>query len=855
MNNPAHSPQATNTNQQQQQQQQQQLQQPQDSPQAQEPRPLPSNSAAQEGSYPSPSASNFSSFFTGSQVNSARVDRRAWDTPPLALGSVSDENLNFALDLLPQSLRGGISAMSSRRPSYTAEFSSRSRLLDLPNPVSAAHSYTDYQQQLQQLEQQQQQQLPPHPQSQHPALFQQPLNLSNSAELTGLPSTMSNSSKPLFESERWMRSGEPSRSIWFSNATTSATPATSSNSQNDITKSSPIAASSFSPNSNPMKAPSSPLSGSILLSPLLGGPVNNGNTTTSPPLIAPVLSPKGSLNSLNDFALETAIGSQRNFRSVSFSHNPERRIIGSNSPPKHQVLTSFYEDYSVDEATDVLGSTHLEDSNRRALRPQRSQQLLMNPTASHSLWFNENSPSASASAAAAVAAAVNRRHSFATTVDSFRSQQLQHSPSPPSQRARASSNVIGSPVISNVKLGNASQRSPPVSMTATIPAEDQPRSGGPDHVYSEVYNYFNNDVFGRNSVLAIDPTESISPASAAALISVPSSKIYLVQFKACRVDVFYIPETSNLTVRIDDLVIVDADRGRDLGKVIQVNVTPREAGILKWRQHQEQQAALQQAPGEASGTAGNGAGPGNGSSASGNGASVNAPSVMSPKQILRYAQPNEYQQILSKQTDEAKAVKTCSAKVLEKNLSMSVLDAEYQWDRRKLTFFYSATHRIDFRDLVRDLFRIYKTRIWMCAIHTHQPQPALSQQTKVRQQGIQTQARQQQSMPPTQQHQKQGEFMNAYPQQSQGQVSGLTQQNFSTVSTNSPWKYSVGPDGGAARGMPPMPPNVQNQPQPPPLPLPQYWSPMMYDPYHNPPPGSSGMTNSIVPENNGGFYY
>jgi hypothetical protein len=36
---------------------------------------------------------------------------------------------------------------------------------------------------------------------------------------------------------------------------------------------------------------------------------------------------------------------------------------------------------------------------------------------------------------------------------------------------------------------------------------------------------------------------------------------------------------------------------------------------------------------------------------------------------------------------------------------MSVIDAEYQWDGRKLTFFYSASHRIDFRDLVRELFR------------------------------------------------------------------------------------------------------------------------------------------------------
>jgi hypothetical protein len=44
---------------------------------------------------------------------------------------------------------------------------------------------------------------------------------------------------------------------------------------------------------------------------------------------------------------------------------------------------------------------------------------------------------------------------------------------------------------------------------------------------------------------------------------------------------------------------------------------------------------------------------------------------------------------------------------------MHVVDAEYQFDRHKLTFFFEADTRIDFRELVRDLFSIYKTRIWM----------------------------------------------------------------------------------------------------------------------------------------------
>lgn len=45
---------------------------------------------------------------------------------------------------------------------------------------------------------------------------------------------------------------------------------------------------------------------------------------------------------------------------------------------------------------------------------------------------------------------------------------------------------------------------------------------------------------------------------------------------------------------------------------------------------------------------------------------------------------------------------------------MEILDAEWQWDRRKLTFYYTSDQRVDFRELVRELFRIWKTRVWLC---------------------------------------------------------------------------------------------------------------------------------------------
>lgn len=58
-----------------------------------------------------------------------------------------------------------------------------------------------------------------------------------------------------------------------------------------------------------------------------------------------------------------------------------------------------------------------------------------------------------------------------------------------------------------------------------------------------------------------------------------------------------------------------------------------------------------------------------------------------------------------KEQDERQALEICKAKVLQRRLPMEVLDAEYQWDRRKLTFYFLANKRIDFRDLVKELFR------------------------------------------------------------------------------------------------------------------------------------------------------
>ncbi|KAJ2304996.1 hypothetical protein IWW52_004972 [Coemansia sp. RSA 2704] len=85
------------------------------------------------------------------------------------------------------------------------------------------------------------------------------------------------------------------------------------------------------------------------------------------------------------------------------------------------------------------------------------------------------------------------------------------------------------------------------------------------------------------------------------------------------------------------------------------------------------------------------------------------------KRIFRAADQREVADLLgNKVLDEQNALSMCQTKVQQRKLSMCVVDAEFQFDRRKLTFYFTADRRVDFRELVRDLFKHFKTRIWMC---------------------------------------------------------------------------------------------------------------------------------------------
>ncbi|GMM48904.1 hypothetical protein DAPK24_055020 [Pichia kluyveri] len=164
-------------------------------------------------------------------------------------------------------------------------------------------------------------------------------------------------------------------------------------------------------------------------------------------------------------------------------------------------------------------------------------------------------------------------------------------------------------------------------------------------------------------------------------------------FKNSRIDVFYINQSDKLqffpNLKIGDLVIVEADRGRDLGKVVKLNVSILETRLLRYAQYLGRKAALSKDDDH------------------------KKPILNFPKPILRLAQNEELLTVDSKIEDEMRAVEVCQHKVREFGLNMAIVDAEYQWDMKKLTFYYNSEVRIDFRDLVKELFRIYKIRIWM----------------------------------------------------------------------------------------------------------------------------------------------
>jgi len=121
-------------------------------------------------------------------------------------------------------------------------------------------------------------------------------------------------------------------------------------------------------------------------------------------------------------------------------------------------------------------------------------------------------------------------------------------------------------------------------------------------------------------------------------------------------------------VVIHDFVIVEADRGMDYGEVVEVREAKTESG--------------------------------------------NEPKSVT-KSVVRKMSTEDIKQVKNNKLEAKDAMKLCARKIREYKLAMKLVDAEYSFDRKKIIFYFTSDDRVDFRELVKELAKIFKIRIEM----------------------------------------------------------------------------------------------------------------------------------------------
>lgn len=81
------------------------------------------------------------------------------------------------------------------------------------------------------------------------------------------------------------------------------------------------------------------------------------------------------------------------------------------------------------------------------------------------------------------------------------------------------------------------------------------------------------------------------------------------------------------------------------------------------------------------------------------------------KEVIRIATPKDDAREENNRKKEKEAFEICQKKIRAHNLEMKLIDAEYTFDNNKMLFYFTADGRIDFRELVKDLAAVFKTRI------------------------------------------------------------------------------------------------------------------------------------------------
>jgi hypothetical protein len=187
---------------------------------------------------------------------------------------------------------------------------------------------------------------------------------------------------------------------------------------------------------------------------------------------------------------------------------------------------------------------------------------------------------------------------------------------------------------------------------------------------------------------AAEGLEDPNPFLVPNVFSRPVRILHVVAFKSNRADIFYIQDNTGLTVQPGDMVIVEGDRGQDLGTVQYSNISMDEAKrhkqtfttkhfqtLMMFSRHFPNVASV--ATGDSvfsEGTVTNVA------SASGTAGGKTSSSVSEPRprMIKRVARPDELHMLRDKEGNEAKAKRVGQGKVNEHGLRMEILDAEFQ---------------------------------------------------------------------------------------------------------------------------------------------------------------------------------
>lgn len=163
-------------------------------------------------------------------------------------------------------------------------------------------------------------------------------------------------------------------------------------------------------------------------------------------------------------------------------------------------------------------------------------------------------------------------------------------------------------------------------------------------------------------------------------IILPNKVYVVVEFKNQRLKRYEC--NPSIAVSPGRYVIVDGDRGEDCGLVVLVGRTSSE-GTLHVQQVEGTSVQLNKLKTEHG-------------------------------QVLRIAESNEVDTLHTGiATLEQNALKICREKCREYGLDINVIDCEYQFDGKKISFYFDSERSIDFRDIVKDLFKIFGARIWM----------------------------------------------------------------------------------------------------------------------------------------------